>query len=184
MVALGLIGTIVGVARWTWVGLRLLVVLSPIWVPAALIARASSDNASADTVAVIRAVDGDTIIATVERTDERIRVLGIDSPESVKPNAPVECFGPQASRNAKSWVRTHPRVVLRTDPAAPDRDRYGRLLRYVEPTGGGRDLSIVQVAGGYARVAAYGQKLSKLDRLSAAQRTARRHDRGLWGRCD
>lgn len=184
MVAFGLIGSIVGVARWTWAGFKLLIVLSPIWVPAALIAKASSDKAGADTVAVIRAVDGDTIIATVDRTDERIRVLGINSPESTKPNAPVECFGPQASKNAKRWVRTHPRVVLRTDRAAPDRDRYGRLLRYVEPAGGGRDLSTVQVAGGYARVAAYGQKLTKLEGLNAAQRTARRHDRGLWGRCD
>lgn len=184
MVALGLIGALLGVIRFTWAGMKLLLVLSPIWVPAALIAKASSDDARADTVAVIRAVDGDTIVATVDRTDERIRVLGINSPESVKANTPVECFGPQASKNAKIWVRTHPRVVLRTDRAAPDRDRYGRLLRYVEPPGGGRDLSTVQVAGGYARVAAYGQQLTKLDRLNAAQRIARRHDRGLWGRCD
>jgi micrococcal nuclease len=184
MVALGLVDTLIGVARWTWAGFKLLVVLSPVWVPAALIAKATGDNASADTVPVIRTVDGDTIIATVNRTDERIRVLGINSPESVKPNAPVECFGPQASTSAKTWVRRHPRVILRTDRAAPDRDRYGRLLRYVEPTGGGRDLSTVQVAGGYARVAAYGQKLTKLDGLNAAQRIARRHDRGLWGRCN
>lgn len=184
MVAFGLIGALSGVIRFTWTGLKLLLVLAPIWIPAALIARAAGSNVRADTVAVIRAVDGDTIIATVDRTDERIRVLGINSPESVKPNAPVECFGPQAATNAKTWVRAHPRVVLRTDRAAPDRDRYGRLLRYVEPTGGGRDLSTVQVAGGYARVAAYGQKLTKLPALNAAQRTARRHDRGLWGRCD
>ena len=184
MVALGLFGTLIGIARWTWAGFKLLIVLSPIWVPAALIAKANSNNASADTVAVIRAVDGDTIIATVDRTDERIRVLGINSPESVNPNAPVECFGPQASRNAKSWVRLHPRVVLRTDRAAPDRDRYGRLLRYVEPTGGGHDLSTVQLARGYARVAVYGQNLTKLDGFNAAQRMAKRNDRGLWGRCD
>ena len=138
---------------------------------------------TADSAEVTRAVDGDTLVVRVDGKSERVRVLGIDTPETVKPGAAVDCFGPQASRNAKSWVKKHPRVRLQRDAAAPDRDRYERLLRYVSPTDGTRDLSTVQVNGGFARVAAYGQKLSKLDALRAAERRARRADRGLWGAC-
>lgn len=139
--------------------------------------------AAASTARGVRAVDGDTLVATIDGTRERIRVLGIDTPETVKPGAPVGCYGPQASKRAKAWVKHHRTVKLRTDPAAPDRDRYGRLLRYVEPTDGTRDLSTVQLAGGYARLALYGQDLAKRNDFRAAQRTARRHHRGLWGAC-
>jgi endonuclease YncB( thermonuclease family) len=75
--------------------------------------------------------------------------------------------------------------VLRADPAAPDRDRYGRLLRYVEPSRlevqPGEDLSGLQVRRGHARVAAYGQKLEKLPELRRFERQARAAGRGLWG---
>lgn len=130
---------------------------------------------------VIRAVDGDTLLVRTAGQRERVRILGIDTPETVKPGAPVQRCGPAASARAKAWVRSHPRVRLVTDPSAPDRDQYGRLLRYVEPRGGGRDLSTVQVAAGLAKVKAYGQDLDRLDDLRSAQRRARRADRGLWG---
>lgn len=132
---------------------------------------------------LVRAVDGDTLVVRVAGTEKRVRVLGIDTPETVRPGAPVDCWGPQASASAKRWASQHRRVKLRRDSAAPDEDRYGRLLRYVDPTGDGRDLSTVQVAGGHATVAAYGQRLSRLSRLRAAERRARRADRGLWGAC-
>lgn len=183
MIALGLVGTMIGVIRWTWACAKIALLLSPIWIPAALIAHWTTHNAKAETVALIRAVDGDTVIVTVHGTDTRLRVLGINSPESVKPNSPVECEGPEASDNAKRWADAHPRVVLRSDPAAPNRDHYGRLLRYVQPVGGGRDLSTVQVARGFARVAAYGEPLSKVPALTAAEHKAKRAGRGLWGAC-
>jgi endonuclease YncB( thermonuclease family) len=78
-------------------------------------------------------------------------------------------------------------VTLRSDPDAPDRDTYGRLLRYVEPPKfelqPGEDLSGVQVRAGNARVAAYGQNLEKLPELRRFERQARRAGRGLWGAC-
>jgi micrococcal nuclease len=78
-------------------------------------------------------------------------------------------------------------VTLRSDPAAPDRDRYGQLLRYVEPSPlevqSGEDLSGLQVRRGHARVAAYGQNLEKLAELRRFERQARAAGRGLWGAC-
>lgn len=101
----------------------------------------------------------------------------------MKPGTPVQKCGPEASTRAKSWVKAHPTVKLVRDPAAPNRDKYQRLLRYVEPTDGSRDLSTVQVAAGLARVKAYGEHLSKLPALQAAQRRAKTAHRGLWGTC-
>lgn len=128
-----------------------------------------------------RVVDGDTVVATVGGERRRIRVLGIDTPETVKQGTPVQRCGPESSARARSWVRRHPQVRLVADPAAPDEDRYGRLLRYLEPTDGSADLSTTLVASGLARVKAYGQDLERLPELRSAQRRARRAGRGLWG---
>jgi micrococcal nuclease len=132
-------------------------------------------------VTVERAVDGDTVVARINGRLRRVRVLGIDSPESVKPNSAVQPCGRAASRRAKAWVAKHRSVRLERDPAAPDEDRYGRLLRYVEPIDGTRDLSTVQVTAGLARVKAYGEDLERLPELRRAQSRARSADRGLWG---
>lgn len=145
------------------------------------VATNAADRVSAATIE--RAVDGDTLVVRVLGAQKRVRVLGIDTPETVRPNSAVECWGPQASASAKRWATKHRRVRLRRDPAAPDEDRYGRLLRYVDPVSDGRDLSTIQIAGGHARVAAYGQRLDRLPALRTAERRARREGRGLWGAC-
>lgn len=133
---------------------------------------------------VVRVVDGDTLVVRVAGKSERIRVLGINTPETKKPGTPVECFGPQATKNAKRWVNARrDRVTLTIDVAASDRDRYGRLLRYVEPRGTGRDLSSEQVSSGFAEVASYGQQLRRLGALERAERAAKRANRGRWGAC-
>ena len=133
---------------------------------------------------VVRVVDGDTLLVRISGKTERVRVLGIDTPETKKPGTAIQCFGPEATANAKRWVsRAHQRVTLKGDPAAPDRDRHGRLLRYVEPRGTGADLSLEQVAEGYGKVAAYGQDLVRLGKLERAETAAKRRDRGRWGSC-
>lgn len=133
---------------------------------------------------IVRAVDGDTLVVLQESVEQRVRVLGINTPEV---HGRTECGGEAASRAAKRWVAQNSIVTLRSDPAAPDRDRYGRLLRYVEPPRmvlqPGEDLSGEQIRRGNARVAAYGQKLEKLPELRRLERAARRADRGLWGAC-
>jgi len=134
---------------------------------------------------LLRAVDGDTLVVLQDSVEERVRVLGVNTPEV---HGKKECGGEAASRAAKRWVAAESSIVtLRSDPAAPDRDRYGRLLRYVEPPRmalePGEDLSGTQVRRGHARVAAYGQKLEKLPELRRFERQARRAGRGLWGAC-
>lgn len=134
---------------------------------------------------LLRAVDGDTLVVLQDSVEEHVRVLGINTPEV---HGKKECGGEVASRAAKRWVAAESSIVtLRSDPAAPDRDRYGRLLRYVEPPRialqPGEDLSGTQVRLGHARVAAYGQQLEKLPELRRFERQARRAGRGLWGAC-
>lgn len=133
---------------------------------------------------IVRAVDGDTLVVLQDSVERRVRVLGINTPEV---HGQKQCGGEAASRAATRWVAANPIVTLRSDPAAPDRDRYGRLLRYVEPSRlevqPGEDLSGLQVRRGNARVAAYGQDLEKLAELRRFERQARRAGRGLWGVC-
>src|SRR4051794_29543591 len=82
---------------------------------------------------VLRVVDGDTIkVRLDDGSTERVRYIGIDTPESVKPNTPVQCFAKKASHYNASLVAGRA-VTLRMDAEA--RDRYGRLLAYVYTDG-------------------------------------------------
>lgn len=162
------------------VGVRALLAGSP----SAEDGSSTSTSTAGRPVTVERAVDGDTVVVRIDGRTQRVRVLGIDAPESVKPGAAVQPCGAAASDRAKAWVREHRSVRLERDPVAPDEDRFGRLLRYVEPTDGTRDLSTVQASAGLARVKAYGQDLERLPELRRAQSGARNAGRGLWGgRC-
>jgi len=135
---------------------------------------------------VLRVVDGDTIHVLVEGRDTTVRLLGIDTPETVKPNSPVECFGPEASAFTTS-ILDGQRVTLEFDDSQDRLDRYGRTLAFVwvpVPTGGldlvNRDL----VAGGYAYQRQYGPRpVSWQPELMAAQQQARDSKAGLWGAC-
>src|SRR5262245_44273760 len=80
---------------------------------------------------VVEAVDGDTFsIDMGSGSIEKVRLIGVDTPETHKPNTPVQCFGPEASAYTASQVAGKS-VRLEADPTNSNRDRYGRLLRYV-----------------------------------------------------
>ena len=101
---------------------------------------------------VVDVVDGDTV--TVERSGRRltVRLIGIDTPETVDPSRPVECFGPEATAFAQRRL-AGARVWLEFDPSQGRRDVYGRTLAYVWPErpGGGRSLfNLRAVRRGYA----------------------------------
>lgn len=136
-----------------------------------------------ETANVTRVVDGDTIIATTENGDElRVRILGIDSPESVHPDEPVECYGPEASEWATD-VLDGQTVTLRTDPEQDKTDRYDRALRYIELEDG-TDYSILAAREGMAEPYVFGgEPVSKADEIDAAAAEAEADDRGLWGAC-
>ena len=107
-----------------------------------------------------------------------MRLIGIDTPESVKPGTPVECFAREASAFMKRLVEGR-RVRLEHD--VEERDRYGRLLAYVYR--GELFVNAEMVRRGYASVATFPPNVRHAERLVRLQRQARAAGRGLWGRC-
>jgi micrococcal nuclease len=130
---------------------------------------------------VVRVVDGDTIDVAVGGTRERVRLLGIDTPETVHPYKPVQCYGKQASAKVTALLLGK-RVRLEGDRGQGNRDHYGRLLRYVRMPSG-TNLNRYLVATGYAREYTYGSPYRYQASFKAAERQARGAGRGLWGAC-
>lgn len=132
---------------------------------------------------VVRVVDGDTIVIDRGYGDERLRYIGVDTPETVAPGSPVEWMGPEASTANKRLVEGR-EVVLERDVS--EVDRFGRLLRYVwledpsRPTGW-TFVNLELVASGFAQVVTYPPDVRFVDLYLAAQQTARDGGLGLWG---
>lgn len=133
------------------------------------------------TAVVLEVVDGDTIdIRDDNRGHLRVRVLGIDSPETKKPGSSVGCWGPEATEFAKSTLLGQ-RVALVTDPTQDRTDRYGRTLAYLIRADGW-DYSVEAARAGAARSYVYGGvPVSHHDAIAAAEADARAALRGLWG---
>ncbi len=133
-----------------------------------------------ETAPVVRVVDGDTIVVRLDGQDRRLRYIGMNTPETVKPNSPVEWLGREASEANRALVEGRT-VVLEKDVS--ETDRYGRLLRYVWLVDGDRwtlvDLELV--ARGFAQVETDPPDVRYADRFVAAQRIARDAGIGLWG---
>lgn len=127
---------------------------------------------------VVRVVDGDTFEARLGGRTERVRLIGVDTPETVKPGAPVECFGPPASRFAHR-VLAGRTVAIRLGEER--RDRYGRLLAYVRV--GGRLLNAELLRRGLARTLTIPPNDRLASRFQRLERSAARAGRGLWGAC-
>lgn len=133
---------------------------------------------------VSRVVDGDTIVANLGSREERVRYIGIDTPESVKPNAKVDCFGPEASKeNERLLPSGSPiRVVVGAEP----RDRYGRLLAYVyRKDQAGRELFVNAdlVRRGFADTLVFPPNTRHAGEFAQLRTRAARAGLGLWQRC-
>ncbi|WP_404650497.1 thermonuclease family protein [Rhodococcus sp. 27YEA6] len=130
---------------------------------------------------VVHVVDGDTAdVKLADGSQIRVRVLGIDTPETVKPNAPVQCWGPEASQWAHQML-DGAQVRLIMDPAASDVDKFGRSLRYIT-LADGTDYGVLAASEGMAReYPSYTQPLSKSADIVAAQTDAQSRQLGLWG---
>ena len=137
---------------------------------------ARDDAAPGRLVTVTRVVDGDTLAVG----EERVRLIGVDTPEAVRPGAPVECFGRAASAFTERLVEGR-RVRLELD--VERRDRYGRLLAYVHRADDGRFVNAALVREGYATPSAVPPNVRHAKRFAALARRARRAGRGLWGAC-
>lgn len=132
-------------------------------------------------VKVIDNADGDTVFVLIDGKEETVRLLGVDTPETKDPRRPVMCFGHEASAYTKKLV-TGRAVKLVPDPMQTDRDKYGRLLRYVEfEDGTTLNERLIYEGYGFAYEAYPDSKMSYYKQLEA---DAREHNRGLWGGCD
>lgn len=132
------------------------------------------------TYSISHFVDGDTIAVNMNGSVETIRMIGVDTPETHRPNTPVQCYGPQAADFTKNLIGTNS-VRLQADPLDTNRDRYGRLLRYVYLPDG-RLVENELISNGYGF--AYTQfPFEKSEEFKTAEQTAKDSQRGLWGAC-
>ena len=169
---------------------RLLTLLAAVLVVAAVPAVLSAGGGSGDGGAVaagperiarvVRVVDGDTITVRLDGRVERVRYIGVDTPESKKPGTPVQCFALRASRENERLVRGE-RVRLVRD--VRERDRFGRLLAYVYRARDGLFVNAALVRGGFARSLTVPPDVRFADRFVALAAEARRAHRGLWRTC-
>ncbi|OGY26947.1 MAG: hypothetical protein A2Z11_02730 [Candidatus Woykebacteria bacterium RBG_16_43_9] len=140
------------------------------------------DEVEIEEILVTRVIDGDTI--EIEG-GEKVRYIGIDTPETVHPSKPVQCFGKEAALKNKKLVEGK-RVRLEKDVS--ETDKYGRLLRYVYlPRGkagvGEVFVNKILVQDGYAFSSTYPPDVKYQDIFSKAEKEAREADRGLWSSC-
>jgi micrococcal nuclease len=137
-----------------------------------------AEGPAAATVTVARVVDGDTVEIVLDGERKDLRLIGVDTPETVKPGAPVGCFGPQASAFTHRQLEDRRVAVVF---GAERRDRYGRLLGYVRIDG--RFFNAELVRRGLAR----SLTIPPNDRFAGLFRRlelgAARAGRGLWGAC-
>jgi micrococcal nuclease len=111
---------------------------------------------------------------------EKVRLVGVDTPETHKPNTPVQCYGPAAAAFTKTTIGSN-RVRLVSDSLSTDRDRYGRLLRYVYlPDGTNLNEKLIQE--GYGFYYPY-FPFTKSAQFSADEQAAMAAHKGLWGNC-
>lgn len=153
------------------------------------VASATPSATAPETYKVTRVVDGDTIYVDYNGEQMGIRIMGLDTPETVHPTQPVECYGPEASEEAKR-VLENAEVSLTTDPtqgSASDtfpgmrEDKYDRVLAYVDVYG--MDYSAHMIRHGLAEEATYGTKHERADEYRQLEADAAAFGIGMHGAC-
>lgn len=130
---------------------------------------------------VVGVVDGDTLVVRFDAGEERLRLVGIDTPESVATDRPDECFGKEASARLAGLLPPGTPVWIERD--VEPRDRYGRLLGYLYRSDDGLFVNHDLVARGFAEAKAYPPNTTMESLLEAAEARARATDAGLWSAC-
>lgn len=129
---------------------------------------------------VERVVDGDTVVVRAAGVRERVRLIGVDTPETKDPRRPVQCFGHEASTYTTRLLP--PGTPIRLERDVELRDRYGRLLAYVY-RGDGLFVNLALARDGYARLLTYPPNVAHVDEFTSAVTGAREAGRGLWRAC-
>lgn len=139
-----------------------------------------SEGTSSAVFTVTHIVDGDTIdVKSMYGKKERIRLIGIDTPETVDPRTKVMCYGPEASAHMKELL-SGKTVTLEAKPDE-DRDSYGRLLRYVFFDE--LDIGAQMIEEGYARSTCAAFPHPKCAAYNALEKSAKKEQVGRWGAC-
>lgn len=140
----------------------------------------TTQGVEGESVLVTRVVDGDTIEIS---TGQTVRLIGVDTPETVDPRRPVGCFGKEASNETKKLL-TGKEVILQKDVS--ETDKFHRLLRYIFlPLESNQTLFVNDylVREGFAKVYAYPPDVKYNEQFRQAEKEAREGNKGLWGRC-
>lgn len=146
-----------------------------------LLASSGATSSIVTNALIVRAVDGDTLVAKIDgdAKESRIRLLGINTPETVDPRKTVECFGHEASAHKHAMIDGK-RVLLKGDPQADERDKYDRLLRNVFLEDG-TDVNAAMVRDGYAYAyPSFPLSPERKRELKRLQDVAQAAGRGLW----
>ncbi len=130
---------------------------------------------------VERVIDGDTVDVRLGGRTERVRLIGVDTPETVAPTRPVQCYGAEASAETKSLLPEGTPVRLERDEVS--RDKYGRLLAYVFREADDLLVNLTLVEGGFGNAVNFGDNEALYPVLSSAEARARASGAGLWSAC-
>lgn len=138
----------------------------------------ANQNTSSNDYQVVSVVDGDTVKVNINGKIETIRTIGLNTPETVDPGTPVEYFGKESSDKAKELLLGK-NIILEADPSQGDRDKYGRLLRYIFLSDG-RDFGKIMIAEGYAYEYTYDTAYKYQTSYKETQALAKIQQKGLW----
>ncbi len=138
----------------------------------------------AEPATLISISDGDTIRFNVGGREETVRLILIDTPETRDPNNPPECYGAEATAFLEGLLPHGSELFLETDVS--ERDRFGRLLRYVWLERGGEVYQVneAMVRSGYAAQSTFPPDVKYEERIQEAARFAHEHGYGLWSACE
>ena len=142
---------------------------------------ANSDLQRADLATIIKVIDGDTVVVKIQNKIETLRLIGVDTPETVHPTKGVECFGPQASGFTKTVLKPGITVKLLRD--IEPRDRYQRLLVYLFLPDG-KFFNQMLVEQGFARTLNIAPNSAFADLLASHESSSRNRRVGLWLSCE
>ena len=130
---------------------------------------------------VVRVIDGDTVDVDLDGARERVRLIGVDTPESVARDRPIQCYGVEASDRTKELLPEGTAVRLERDEVS--RDQYGRLLAYVYRLDDDLLVNLELIEGGFADAVTFGDNEALYDTFVAAESAARADGVGLWSAC-
>ena len=138
-------------------------------------------NASPNSATVKSVVDGDTIEIAIGGKTERVRLIGVDTPETKHPTKGVECYGPEASAYTEQLLPTG--TALRVERDIEARDKYGRLLLYVYTADSNVFVNLDLVMNGYARPMVFEPNTAHKADFAQAATQAELRNVGLWQAC-